>query len=94
MGKRAGIGKGTPGPGRPKGSKNEKTEQWDALVESLQGDQAENFKAFMEQLWNGTKEDHMKAANLYLQLLEFHKPKLNRTALTGPEGEAIEIEFK
>lgn len=93
MGKREGIGKGTPGPGRPEGSKNERTKQWDMLVETLEGSQAENFRTFMASLWQGTKEDQITASNLYLKLLEFHKPKLQRTAMTGPDGDEMVIKF-
>ena len=80
--------------GRPEGSRNKRTAQWDALVESLEGEQAENFARFMRTLWNGSKADQLAASSLYLKLLEFHKPKLNRTALTGGDGDAIIVEFK
>lgn len=88
--------KGTSGnpQGREPGSRNKRTAQWDALVSSLEGEQAENFSRFMQTLWNGTKQDQLAAAELYLKLLEFHKPKLARTALTGGDGDAIQVEFK
>lgn len=77
-------------PGKPKGAKSVKTTQWEALVETLEGDQAENFRKFMGSLWNGTKEDKTSAANLYLRILEFHKPKIQRSVIEGG-GENKEI---
>lgn len=82
------------GKGRPEGSRNHRTAQWDALVESLEGEQAENFSRFMRTLWNGTKYDQVTAANLYLKLLEFHKPKLNRTAMDAPPGSEVTYTLK
>lgn len=86
--------KGDPRAGRKTGAKNVRTSQWEALVETLEGSQAKSFEAFMATMWSGTKSDKLAAAKLYLQLLEFHKPKLQRTSLTGSDGDAIEIEFK
>lgn len=65
--------------GRKPGSRNVKSEQWEALVSSLENEQSENFTLFMRSLWNGTKADKALACDLYLKLLEFHKPKLART---------------
>lgn len=80
--------------GRQEGSRNKRTAQWDALVESLEGEQAEQFKKFMGGLWQGTSEDKMDAANLYLKLLEFHKPKLARSEMDAPPGAEITYTLK
>lgn len=85
--------KGDKRAGRKAGSKNVRTSQWDNLVASLEGAQAENFNRFMEAMWGGAKADQTTAANLYLKLLEFHKPKLQRTAVTGANDDELVIKF-
>ena len=65
--------------GRPKGSKNEKTKQWEALGESLTSGQSEKFNEFLNELWNGSKKDKFLAADLMLKTVEYFKPKLQRS---------------
>ena len=83
MNKRTGIGKGTPGPGRPVGSKNERTKQWEALGESIATTHTERFNAILD----AANDD--KFVYLYLQTLEYFKPKLGRTEHTGKDGVAL-----
>ena len=74
--------------GRPVGSKNKRTEQWEQLGESITGQQAEKFNAFMDKLWNSRNdEDKMIASELYLKTLEYFKPKQARQTIVG-EGDA------
>ena len=42
--------------GRPHGAKSEKTKQWEALGESITGQQAEKFNDFLDKLWNSRNE--------------------------------------
>lgn len=64
--------------GKPKGAKGKKTEQWEAIGESITGKHAEKFNAFMDELWEGDNVKKMDAADLYLKTLEYFKPKQAR----------------
>jgi hypothetical protein len=64
--------------GKPKGSKGKKTEQWEAIGESITGKHAESFNQFMDELWQGDNVKKMDAAELYLKTLEYFKPKQAR----------------
>lgn len=59
-------------PGRTKGSKNEKTRQWEALGESIMTTHAERFNQILDQA-----DDEFFTRN-YLQLIEYFKPKMSR----------------
>lgn len=65
--------------GRKVGSKNERVKQWELLGESLTTGQSENFNSFLNELWNGNKQDKLMAADLMLKTVEYFKPKLQRT---------------
>lgn len=71
-------------PGRPVGTKNKKSEQWEALAESIVGLHAENFNAILVQ-WakSGDPEQEEMFANNYTKILEYFKPKLARTTVVG-----------
>jgi hypothetical protein len=74
--------------GRPVGSKNKRTEQWEQLGESITGQQAEKFNAFLDKLWSSRDDqDKMIASELYLKTLEYFKPKQARQTIVG-EGDA------
>ena len=64
--------------GKQKGSVNQKSKAWAELSESITGGHADNFNQFMDELWNGDKQDRMKAAELFLKTMEFFKPKMSR----------------
>jgi hypothetical protein len=74
--------------GRPQGAKSEKTLQWEQLGESITGQQAEKFNAFLDKLWSSRDDqDKMIASELYLKTLEYFKPKQARQTIVG-EGDA------
>ena len=74
--------------GRPVGSKNKRTEQWEQLGESITGQQAEKFNAFLDKLWSSRDDqDKMIASELYLKTLKYFKPKQARQTIVG-EGDA------
>ena len=78
--------------GRPVGSKNKRTEQWEQLGESITGQQAEQFNAFLDKLWNSRNdEDKMIASELYLKTLEYFKPKQARTVHAGDNDAPVNI---
>lgn len=78
--------------GRPEGSKNERTKQWEALAESITGMHAERFNAivcsFMD---HEDPEVQEKGAHLYLQALEYFKPKQARVTHAGDQDAPVAI---
>lgn len=64
-------------PGRKKGSKSEKTKQWEVLGESIMNEHTERFNEELNKLQG---KDFIQA---YTQVLEYFKPKLQRTELKG-----------
>lgn len=68
------------GRGRPKGSKNERTQQWEELGEAVISKHTERFNRIL----GSAKDDQFVA--LYLQTLEYFRPKLGRTEHTGKDG--------
>ena len=78
--------------GRPIGSKNKRTEQWEQLGESITGQQAEQFNDFMNKLWGSRNdEDKMIASELYLKTLEYFKPKQARNTIVGDADAPVQI---
>jgi len=78
--------------GRPQGARSERTLQWEALGESITGQQAEQFNDFLNKLWGSRNdEDKMIASELYLKTLEYFKPKQAMTELTGANQEPLQI---
>jgi hypothetical protein len=69
------------GAGMQKGQKTQKTEQWEAISEYMVGDGLQRFSEEIKSL----KGD--KYIYIYMQLLEYFKPKLARQEVTGKDGE-------
>jgi hypothetical protein len=77
---------------KPKGAKSEKTLQWEALGESITGQQAEQFNAFLDKLWKSRDDqDKMIASELYLKTLEYFKPKQARNTIVGDADAPVQI---
>jgi hypothetical protein len=74
------TGRFAPGnPGRPKGTKNVRTQQWEELGEAIMGTHAQRFDNLLNRLWDSELEtDHLQAAELFLRTLDYFKPKLAR----------------
>ncbi len=75
--------------GRTKGSRNKKTAQWEALADSITGEQSENFADYMSTLWESDKpRDKHMAAELFIKTVEYFKPKQARveTQISGDVG--------
>jgi len=68
---------------RPVGNKNAKTLQWELMGEYLTDAGIKRYKELME---NANAEDFPK---LFMQLIEFFKPKLARKELTGADGKDL-----
>lgn len=79
--------------GRPKGIVNARVQQWNALSESIMGMHTEKFNDHLNQLWNSNDpQDKYKAAQLYLQVLEYFKPKQARITHSGDQTEPVIIQ--
>ena len=70
-------------PGKQKGTTSMKTRQWEALGEAITSKHTDRFNRILD-----TAEDD-KFVGLYLQTLEYFKPKLGRTEHTGKDGVAL-----
>ena len=78
--------------GRPQGARSERTLQWEALGESITGQQAEQFNDFLNKLWaSRNDEDKMIASELYLKTLEYFKPKQARNTIVGDGDAPVQI---
>lgn len=68
-------------PGRPKGSKNKRTLQWNAFGDALVTEHSARFTDTLEALWDSEDlNDQIRAAELFLKMLEYFKPKMPREA--------------
>lgn len=83
-----GIGAGTPGPGRPKGSVNKATARVREAIANMADDNAENFALWLAEVATKSPE---KACDIYLRAIEYHIPKLARTEVTGAESGPVQI---
>lgn len=67
-------------PGRPKGTKNTRTVQWEELGRNIMDANAQRFNELLDSLWDSPElADRIRAAELFLKLAEYFKPKLQRT---------------
>lgn len=64
-------------PGKPKGAISNKTKQWEALSESIVTTHAERFNTCLASM------DDEQFSNLFIKVLEFFKPKYNRTEIAA-----------
>ena len=74
--------------GKVKGSKNEKTKQWEALGEAIVTTHAERFNSILE-----TAEDE-NFQKYFTMILEYFKPKQSRAEVTGEIDTTITVQFK
>ena len=65
--------------GRPVGSKSQKTLDWEAMRDKMTGAFTDRSIEYIENLW---KVDPDKAFDAYLKLIEYFKPKQQRTDIT------------
>lgn len=74
--------------GKPKGAVNEKTKLWEALGHDLTTIHAQKFNEVLSEMMEHNPE---KGMYIYLQVLEYFKPKLNRTTLAGDSDNPLFI---
>lgn len=66
-------------PGRAKGTKNTRTVQWEELGHEIMEGNAERFNELLGRLWDSPDvAEQLRAAELFLKMAEFFKPKLQR----------------
>lgn len=93
--KSEGIGKGTPGPGRPKGLANKVTREFRETVRRVLEDNSENVGRWLTMVAEGDGSEHSKAdpgkaLDLLAKLAEFAAPKLARTEHVGEGGGPVQ----
>lgn len=71
--------------GRPKGAVNKKTAQWEVFAEYCLNGGLERFEKELNSLEG---KDYV---NSFLNLLEFHKPKLQRTDVNNSGETTIKV---
>lgn len=78
--------------GKKKGVKARKTLEWEALGESISEKQAGQFNAFLSTLWKSDlQKDKILASELFLNALEYFKPKQARTVVQNEGVSTIEV---
>lgn len=84
------IGKGKPGPGRPAGIPNKSTQQArEAIARFVEGN-ADRLNRWLDAI---EQQDGPKAAfDCFMDVVEYHVPKLARTELTGQDGGPMKTE--
>jgi len=71
--------------GKPAGTKNTKTKQWEALGAKIVGEGAERFMSILDGL-----DDDAFTKN-YLMILEYFKPKQQRTELKAEVKNQLDL---
>lgn len=69
--------------GRKEGDKNAKTVQWELMGEYLTNAGVKRYEELMQQA------DATEFPKLFLQVIEYFKPKLARKELTGADGKDL-----
>lgn len=86
--KRSGNPMPIPGPGRPKGIPNKATSNArEAIARFVEGN-ADRLQGWLDQI--AEEQGPEKAVRCFMDLLEYHVPKLARTEVTGADGGPIE----
>ncbi len=97
--KSAGIGKGTPGPGRRKGVPNKATQEFRDTVRFVLESNRENVPYWLTLVAegmpdHGIRPDPAKALDLLARLAEYAAPKLSRTEVAGDQANPVQHAVK
>ena len=82
------MAKGKKTGGRKPGTPNKVTSDVRAAIALIAQNNVEKVEAWLAEI-----EDPAKRVGLFLDLCEYHIPKLARTELTGENGKAINIQI-
>jgi hypothetical protein len=78
--------------GRPKGIVNARVRQWESLADAITGRQSLKFELYMDELWESEDpKDRHKAAQLFIQTLEYFKPKQARLTSDAALTDSIQV---
>lgn len=83
----AGIGKGTPGPGRKKGIPNKATQDAREAIAAFVEGNVGRLEGWLDQI---AAESPEKAYRCFMDVVEYHVPKLARTEVTGKDGGPVQ----
>lgn len=87
--KSAGIGKGTPGPGRGKGTPNRSTVLAREAIGRFVDGNADRLQGWLDQI--AEDDGAMAAFRCFMDVVEYHVPKLARTEHVGDGGGPVRI---
>lgn len=78
--------------GRPKGSKNETTLQWEALHESIVGCHAESFNARLDEMMNSDDpKQQARGMEMYIKILKHFRPSYANIQHSGDKVNPVQI---
>lgn len=86
--KSLGIGKGTPGPGRGKGTPNKTTVLAREAIARFVDGNADRLSAWLDEIYE--QDGPREAFKCFADLLEYHVPKLARTEHVGDGGGPVQ----
>jgi len=83
--------------GRPAGTPNKATTQAREAIALFVDGNAHRLTEWLDQVAHGipgqdVKPNPAKAFELFQSVVEYHIPKLARTEVSGPDGEAVKVE--
>jgi hypothetical protein len=83
--------------GRPAGTPNKATTQAREAIALFVDGNAHRLSEWLDQVAHGipdqdVKPNPAKAFELFQSVVEYHIPKLARTEVSGPDGEAVKVE--
>ena len=78
-----------PGPGRPKGLPNKSTQTAREAIALFVDGNADRLSGWLDQIASESPE---KAFRAFMDVVEYHVPKLARTEVTGKDGDAMKFE--
>lgn len=76
------------GKGRPLGALNKTTRDVREAVSEIARSNVDNVQKWLDRI---ARKQPARALQLYLDLIEYHIPKLSRAELTGDGGKPIEV---
>ena len=90
VGKKTKAGGKRPGSGRKPGTPNRVTADARAAIGRFVDDNASRMQAWLDEVALDSPE---RAFNMLKDVIEYHVPKLNRTEVTGKDGDAVDMHW-